>query len=443
MEDLQGGTLALEHRYDLNAREGRVAQAVLYKAVQHPFEQPVWVRVYESLDADELDSSIEARLKESAHAASALDERTNGVLRVVDYGELRPRVPFVVTERVEGPCLFDWLESEGTLDLASVVELVDRSAKILESAHSLGVIHGSLGGHSIWIPDRDLSRLRMGGFGLGFTMHELRQMSSALLDYHSVAPLAPELFSEDACPDVRSDVYSLAALAYTALAGSHPYFEDVTDISEGLVKIVSGEFRSLTEFGVSDDVVSIIERGLESDPEDRWSSVAEFRRELERATRQDSQSGDSLEGAWDQEFDELEERDYETTETGLSPTPSGTLVGFMVFALVISNLGWIFFRVDESRATVNEEVPPVEREVLVSRIELKSEPAGAKVFRVVSEGSEELGETPMLIDASVGDGDLRLRLENPGYRSAQIRVQEHEEGQDFIVVMDPTGADEE
>jgi len=423
MENLQGGTLALEHRYQIDATVGQVALRTLYRGTQHPFEKSVWICTYDVLEGAS-ESSIEERIKASAQAASALEHE--GVLRTVDYGEIEAGIPFVVLERVAMPTLASRLESEGALPLPEAIALVTRLADVLERAHDRKVVHGALGAHCVYAPARSPERARVGFFGLGLRMSEIRKIEGCVPDFETVAPLAPEVFVGKE-PDVRSDVYALGALAYEALSGQHPYFEDRDDISSGLISIQKKEtpVRALTEFGVEKAVWEVVARAISWEPSKRWVGVSEFAEELNSVASPKKAKPEEAPFVDEQPEVYVPRR----PDDSQSKEP-GVLLGALLLVLVVSNATW-FFYADRPTSIQPQETVVVEPTILKQGVEFKSQPP-SRVVKVKDGSREEIGSTPIHLSPSLGGGQLDVEFESAGYRNAKLRIEESGGGYSVI-----------
>lgn len=424
MENLQGGIIALEHRYDVEAEVGQHALRTLYRGIQHPFGKSVWLSVYEVLEG--ADASLAERIKASAQTSSALEH--DGVLRVADFGEIEEGVPFVVTERVSMPTLTSRLENEGPLSLEETLSLCGRLADVLERAHDRKVVHGSLGPHCVFAPARSPERARVGFFGLGFTMSEIRKLEGVVADYESVAPLAPELFGGGA-PTVASDVYALGVLVYECLTGQHPYFEEREDLSKGLMAIQKAEskIRPLTDFGIERRVWAVVEKALKYSPGARWTSVSEFADELTRSADTGSKKAQKpVKVAVDEPvIDEAPAEEAEVPAESGRKEP-GIVLGVLALLLVVSNVGWFLAMGQQAGKDVSGDVPAVvvEPSILKQGVEIATQP-GAKVFTKRDGQSVELGETPLALDPSIGaDGVLDIELQSRGFLPQTLRVEE-------------------
>ena len=150
MEDLQGGTLALEHRYDLERRSGEFALFTIYRGVQHPFERPVWIKVC-AAPAEYKAAQVYDRLKMSVLDAARLEH--DRIAAIVDFGDIEHQVPFVVCERARGVTLQDYVEKHGTLPPEEALEIIRRCAEAVADAHAEGLVHGGLAPQWVTITD--------------------------------------------------------------------------------------------------------------------------------------------------------------------------------------------------------------------------------------------------------------------------------------------------
>lgn len=422
MENLQGGVLALEHRYAVDAEVGRQGLATIYRGTQHPFDRAVTIRVFDAFEMASQPEGLVATIKKAAQRAAVLEHE--GVLRVVDYGELTAEVPFVVSERVGGPTLATFLEQNGTLTLEEVVSLVERLAPILDEAHARGVVHGHLSAYAVTLPQKDVQRAMVGQFGLMVPMSEVRKIDGAMLSFPLVAGLAPEMFAEGAVPSRAGDVHALGALAYMALSGQHPYFEDVADTSEGLIAIQTGSPRDLREFGVSAAIWEAIRPALSRNPDERPEHASDFASALRKAAfpaaRVEARVAEVAEDT--SEEDEFEDRVE-------APTPGAVAWGVLLLLLVLSNAGWFVWAgkqpvggptpitVDSVQAVVTDASG-----VLGQSVDLDSSPSGAKVTLLGAQAGE-IGETPVAVSPTIAkDGEAVLRVEKHGYEPFEVGV---------------------
>ena len=448
MDTLQGGMLSLEHQYRVQTPVGRHAFARRYQATLSPFDDPVWLHLYTPLEEVGAGPTIYRRIKQSARRAHRL--KHEGILRLLDYGDIDNGVPFVITERTTGPTLQDLLDDEGTLTPRRTARLVRRLADILEPAHREGLPHGTLDPVWIQLPGGEMDRAGIDRFQVGLTLDELRRISGAVLTPDAVRAFPPETFARDTAPadaeheardsdptesfSPAADIYALGTIAYRALTGVHPFFddEDPTDASEGIMRIQNEEPPKLSEFGIDAEIDDAVQRALNRRPERRWESAADFADALDRAVSGTSASAPTSEDAPPPAQppgdapDSIEPSSAEDTKPG----PASTLVTVAILAFVITNIAWFVWYLTPSTT------PPSP-----STVQVRSEPTGATVYR--RGRSEPLGTTPLQLKPSNDRAiPLHLKLTKPGFADSRITF-EIADGPRFSVELTPEGNSQE
>lgn len=327
MEDLAGHVLTLKHRYEVLRELPQHGLGQRWRARLRPFELEVQVEVLEMFVRHQVPApiteAIVRRLSRQAWRASQL--RSPGVLRVLDYGELSPQVPFVVSDDPRGACLEDIIARQGRLPLRGTLKVIEELAHMLDEAHALGLGHLGLNARCVYFEELPSGTVtRLGGFGAGLLHHELTLLgSSSSLEQLAVEHLAPETFDQEATRQWRArfcgadqpqeegwevelhleeplpsspspedpvgaDVFSLASLAYRCLVGEAPFWLERPETLQGRLDAVRrGELVHPREHGVQlpEGVWRVLRGGLALDPGARPPSASEFARDLARAAR--------------------------------------------------------------------------------------------------------------------------------------------------------------
>ncbi|MGM0556197.1 MAG: serine/threonine protein kinase [Myxococcota bacterium] len=453
MQNLQGGTLALEHRYDVQQRTGQIGFVTQYHGQQDPFDRPIWLTVYDVIAEAGAPPAVFERLRERAELASHLD--APGVLRTLDYGEIEAGLPFVVSERVSGYTLASFLAREDTLSPEQTLEIVDRLAAVLTAAHEQGVAHGALSPNWIHIRDEDLSRAMIGHFQLGLSIDEMLAAEGAVINREAASAVPPEAFEErdgstDELPPphftVAADVYALGAIAYTALVGVHPYFDDEEDASEGLLRLRTGRADPLEELGIDPELSRVVQRAIARDPDGRWSDAAAFAeafREVvapERIKHRDLDTGPAPDK--DVATPDHSAKSRPEAPAGPSeplerePGPSDLLLTIIVAALLFSNLGWIYYisYTDGQQSGASQATSVLPRE---GGLKIESDPTGATVRVIDGEAPSRLGETPFVIsEGLLGDSAVELEVKKDGFDPTRIRIDRSQDGHEILVPLD-------
>ena len=94
----------------------------------------------------------------------------------------------------------------------------------------------------------------------------------------------PEMFEDDPRPDVRSDVFSLAATIHTLLAGQTPF--EIRGRSNGTLDLIGRiERGAITPIGRDDvpsSLVAVLAKAMASRRDDRFATAVDFARALQR-----------------------------------------------------------------------------------------------------------------------------------------------------------------
>lgn len=443
MDNLQGGMIALEHRYTVGQLRRRAGFESLYEGIQDPFDRPVWIHVYELMAPAHTRDALVERLRASAHASSHAE--IPGLLRAIDHGEIDEGVPFVVTERARGPSLEEILEREGTLSLEETAELIARLAALLEPLHLDGQYHGSISPAWIFVARDAFDRATLGHVELGLDLREQRALTHAVLTPDALLPIPPEAFSEEP-PDEddalaldhtpafnqAGDVWALGALAYTCLVGMHPFFQQEHDPSEGMIQILSGAPQPLSEMGLDEGVSDVIARALHPDPQQRWTSVGALSRALTRATAPDT----------------TPDRDDEDASPQTSPAPApparrardadpltdrrSQIAGAAILVALVTNIAWAMFALTPrtSPSPQPDDTPAASPPPLT----LSSTPEDVEVLAIDGEQERSLGNTPLELELE--RPTQQLKLSHPGYRDSSVEVRVTPGGQNFRIILE-------
>ncbi|HEY2410520.1 MAG TPA: protein kinase [Polyangiaceae bacterium] len=144
------------------------------------------------------------------------------VLPVYAFGEHRG-MPYFVMEYVPGPTLYQWRVEHGLPDIDVVLRILDEVCEGVSAIHAAGAIHRDIKPTNLLLDQR--LHARVADLGLAQPMYA----GSAKETVGTAGYLAPEIIRDDdlrAPASERSDVYSLACVAYELLVGQSPFFAD-------------------------------------------------------------------------------------------------------------------------------------------------------------------------------------------------------------------------
>ena len=164
--------------------------------------------------------SIE-RFRREAIALSLIDHPN--VVSLYEYSDVEPRS--MSLEHIKAENVGDFIADRGPLSVDAACRMVEHVAAALDCSHARGVLHRDVRPENILLPPGGPARLI--DFGLAKITGEphITFMGQILRDH---AYVSPEQLRGDRQLDARTDVYSLAAVAYFALTGSAPEEEYVS-----------------------------------------------------------------------------------------------------------------------------------------------------------------------------------------------------------------------
>jgi len=238
-----------------------------------------------------------ARFRQEAEITSTL--RHPHIVQVFDFNVTdEGGVPYLVMELLEGVPLADVARSGGPLEPRRAINIIEQIAQALHAAHERGVVHRDLKPENVML-------LSVGGIedfvkvlDFGISQASWRTRVTENTDRVSGTPqyMAPEQaqgLREQI--DHRTDLFSLAAIAYTLFTGHEPFSGD--DPIAVLYQVVHHHPPVPTEANPSlgSAVSDAIVRGLAKESADRFADVLEFAAALRAAV--DATTGAQPSGA--------------------------------------------------------------------------------------------------------------------------------------------------
>jgi DNA-directed RNA polymerase subunit RPC12/RpoP len=257
----------------------------VYKARDTHLDRFVALKVLRTdLGAEE---DYSARLQQEARIAAAVNHPN--VVQVFDSGTDHGQF-YVVMELVDRGSLDDLMALQPRLSERKVLETGIQVAKGLRAAHRRGLIHRDVKPANIMFVDEHAAKI--GDFGLASTATQRWETDRVI--WGTPHYVAPERLS-DQPEDFRSDIYSLGATLFHAIAGRPP-IEGETNSATALRELKQ---RPLNLQAVARDIspktARVLQRMIAADPGQRFSSYDDLVTELERAL-EDAPDGSAAHG---------------------------------------------------------------------------------------------------------------------------------------------------
>lgn len=286
-------------QYDLIEMIGKGGQGVVYKALDTEFGRNVAIKVFAAEGATRRQKL--ARFKYEAHLAAALDHPNICTMYALLEDDDHT---YMVMEYVEGKNLFE-LAYKRPLSVESVLRIAIQIAHALSAAHDCGIIHRDIKPRNVMVTDNGQALLL--DFGLAKLMESDESGSIdrgevlTKVDFFTDIDEEPFLTQEGVpvgtpassppemalglASDHRGDIFSFGVLLYLLLTGEYPFVARTKD--EVRKRIINDDpvpislARNSVETAPA-ELIAIVDRSLQKDPDNRFQSISEMREGLEK-----------------------------------------------------------------------------------------------------------------------------------------------------------------
>jgi serine/threonine-protein kinase len=185
------------------------------------------------IDKEQNSPDVRRRFEREAKAAAQL--RGQHVVQILDHG-VWEEIPYIAMEYLEGEDLNARLERVVRLPNAQTVRIISQVAKGLARAHAAGIVHRDLKPENIFLTkDGDDEVVKVLDFGIAkrsqTSLSEAGTKTGSLLG--TPFYMSPEQARGVKAIDHRSDLFSLAIIAYQCVTGKLPFY------SEGLGDVLA------------------------------------------------------------------------------------------------------------------------------------------------------------------------------------------------------------
>jgi eukaryotic-like serine/threonine-protein kinase len=263
-------------KYSLEREIGRGGMGAIWIALDGQLRRRVALKLMRS---DQL-SSASSRSRFEREAMAVAQITNPHVVQVYDYG-IDEESPYIVMELLEGEDLDARLSRHGRLPLAAVTTLVTQAAKALGTAHAAGIVHRDLKPANIFLARVEGDELvKILDFGVAAVASSVAgadmQATRAGTVLGTPHYMSPEQARSSKNLDHRSDLWSLAVVAYRAISGQHPFTGE--SLGDLIVKVCTDEFTPPSQIvtDLDPEVDRFFERALAKDPGQRFQSAKDF-----------------------------------------------------------------------------------------------------------------------------------------------------------------------
>ncbi len=242
-------------RYRLERELGRGAMGAVWLATDEVLGRSVALKQLVALDGVS-DAAVE---REAQLAARLVHPNVVAVFDLVRDDDK----PWLVMEYVEGKTLAHMVRDDGPSDVEDAARLIGQIASALRAAHAAGIVHRDVKPANIVVGRA--GRAKLTDFGIARGVDSQTTQTGQVTG--SPAYLAPEIATGGRATPA-SDMWSLGATLFQALAGEPPY--GIGDNALATLYRVVHEEPPRTP--LAGRLAPLLEHTMAYDPADRWSA---------------------------------------------------------------------------------------------------------------------------------------------------------------------------
>jgi len=262
---------AIQDRYRIEREVGRGAMARVYLAIQAGSGRQVAVKLLPPETATTVNA--ERFLREIAVTRTL--EHPN-ILQLIDSG-VDDGLYWYVMPFLSGETIRETIQARGLMAVGDAFRILDQVGSGLAYAHVKGIIHRDLKPENIMVSE---GQALIVDFGLARALDEQSNLTGTGMPLGTPAYMSPEQISGAADADARSDLYSLACVAYEMLTGRPPFVgTTVVHLLQGHLALTPDPpSQHRRDLGPAIDAALL--KALAKAPEARQTSVDQFLAEL-------------------------------------------------------------------------------------------------------------------------------------------------------------------
>lgn len=280
------GQLKLGERYQLLDEIGRGGMGVIYRGIDRQAAEGKKDVAIKMLLADAgSDEVMYKRFMAEARAASSLSHPN--IVAVREFAVSSQGVPFMVMDYLEGLPLSELIK-KGNIIPELALKYVIEVADALSHAHNRGIVHRDLKPSNIMIvkDSENAHKAVLVDFGIAKIFSLPGNMSLRLTQTGEVFG-SPLYMSPEQCMgqkvDYRSDIYSLGCVLYECCTGRSPFEGD--NFLNVIFKHINEVPANFANTAKQEAFERIIMKALSKNADDRYSSMAEFKQQMERCLK--------------------------------------------------------------------------------------------------------------------------------------------------------------
>lgn len=276
------GTVVAE-RYRVQDRVGSGTMGMVYRAEHIHMKKTVALKILHPNHTR--DPEVVERFQREAQAAANVEHPN--ICAATDFGRIETDFYYLVMEFLEGRTLIDVIKSGEHFGALRSLHIGIQMLSALERAHEMGVVHRDLKPENVILVERDGDRdfVKITDFGVAQVrlFKDAARLTQAGVVYGSPLYMSPQQAGGKEI-DHRADLYSVGVMLYELLTGKLPFY------AKSLMVVLNMHIAdppppfavANPEADIPREIEFVVMRLLAKEPQDRYQSAAEARRDLER-----------------------------------------------------------------------------------------------------------------------------------------------------------------
>jgi serine/threonine-protein kinase len=270
-------------RYRLEALLRRGGMGSVWRAEHLQLKSPLAIKVLEAEIAKE--PAMLQRFLREAQAAAAL--RSPNVVQIFDYG-VEDEQAFIAMEMLQGETLSERIARLGRVPPEELLRFVSEILRAVHKAHEAGIIHRDLKPDNVFIVKDEPEFAKVLDFGVAKVAKGVLGDVTGIGTQAGMMLGTPYYMSPEQAQakgiDRRSDLWSIAVIAFEALLGERPFrAESLGDLVIAICTLPTPVPSRVGPVPPGFDEWFV--RGTQRDPARRFQSAREMADELEQVLR--------------------------------------------------------------------------------------------------------------------------------------------------------------
>jgi serine/threonine-protein kinase len=285
---LKPGTIVAE-RYEIVTSLGRGTFGEVFHAKRLPLGAPVALKV---IRGEYVTPQVTERLEREAKVLQTV--ANSHVLAIHDIGWTSEKLPFLITELLEGETLADQMAAiDGSFGMARALEIIGQACRGLVPCHEVGVVHRDLKPSNIFLVDGTFVKIIDFGFARAYDDDGDRSVAKQVTTEGLVGGtphyMAPEVI-RGTTPTPAADVYALGLMLYELISWRTPFDADkplsmmisslrASPLQWAVMHVRAPRVpirKAAPDLNVPESLEAVLTCALEIDPEQRWQHAGEF-----------------------------------------------------------------------------------------------------------------------------------------------------------------------